>query len=385
MDIINIFFYMSITLVFYTYAIYPLVVFLISKAASTRNVEEVLINELPAVKLIITGHNISHLIKMKMETLSKLEYGGDLSFLFVLDGCTDDTQSQIESYMRKDNRIGFFSTARRNGKESAIKEALKSVDTDVLVFSDSDAILNPDCVEKLIYKLLQKGVGAVSGREIHEKKSDLGASQGQGLFYKYEEFVKKHLASFNSLPYVQGGNFAMYSFLYPENIESGCTQDGIIAFNIVANGYKVDYQPLAVSSEEYNLSNKEDFRRRIRTINRAFYSIIRSKYIFNPLKTGSYGLHVMSSRVFRWFTLYFLSIAFLTGIFSESDVINNITIIGAFLGAFLILLGGVGEKVGKRYKLTYFSYYFFYIHFAAAIAVFKVFLGKKTTTWKPSN
>ena len=158
--------------------------------------------------------------------------------MFVLDGCTDRTEAKIKDHVNKDNKypITIYSNPKRYGKEAAINGALDQVMTEVLVFSDADAILNNDCVERLVTRLMQDGIGAVSGREIHEKNSDEGASEGQGLFYKYEEFIKGKLTAVGSLPYIQGGNFAMMRKLYPQNIPEGCTQDGIIAFDVVRQG-----------------------------------------------------------------------------------------------------------------------------------------------------
>ena len=92
--------------------------------------------------------------------------------------------------------------------------------------------------------------------------------------------------------------------VYIQRIFRPCRQDGIIAFDVVLAGYKVAYESNAISTEEYNLSNNEDFQR-IRTISRAFYSILCRPAIFNPLKSGTYFYHILSGRLLRWLTLPF--------------------------------------------------------------------------------
>jgi cellulose synthase/poly-beta-1,6-N-acetylglucosamine synthase-like glycosyltransferase len=386
METTDVLFTLFVTLIIYTYLIYPLIIYIWGRFVKQKETIKK-IEKYPSVTLLIPGHNIHHLVKTKVENIMKQEYEGHLKFLFVLDGCTDSTEELLTELKNKNNPflLDIVSTKERNGKEAAIRVALEKVDTKVIVFSDSDAMLNPDCVQKLIEKLMQEGVGAVSGREIHRKSSEQGASEGQGLFYKYEEFIKKYLNNVGSLPYVQGGNFAMFKELYPEDIPLGCTQDGVIAFNVVSKGYRVSYEPKAISSEEYNLSNKEDFSRRVRTITRAFYSIICKPQVFNPLKTGSYFLHVLSGRIFRWFALFFALFTLFFGLCSESENIYYFTLGGFITWISLALVGYLTERKGKRIKLPYFVYYFSYIHLAAAIAVVKVCLGKRTSVWKPSN
>lgn len=375
-----------ITIIIYTYLLYPIFIYIYSRLIC-KNDNKQKIDNFPPVTFIIPGHNIRHLIDVKIDSIMKLEYEGDLNFLFVLDGCTDGTEELLNEYIKTNTPypINIYATSERNGKEAAIREALPEINTEVIVFSDSDALLQPDCVKELILKLMQDGVGAVSGREIHKKISNEGASEGQGLFYRYEEFLKTHLSKLGSLPYVQGGNFAMYRKLYPEEIPLGCTQDGIIAFDVVRKGYRVSYEPKAITSEEYNLTNKDDFSRRVRTITRALYSIICRPQILNPFKTGSYFIHIFSARIFRWFTVFFASFALVLGLSSANEFIFIFTILGMTIWLSLFILGYLSEKKQRRIKLAYFVYYFSYIHLAAAIAVINVLLGNRTAVWKPSN
>lgn len=386
MDIGKVIFIIGIVTVLHTYLIYPFILFLWNyikpKKITTRNLES-----FPDVTFLIPGHNIEHLLDIKIKNLMKVTYEGNLKYLFILDGCTDNTEQKIKKYISLNTKypIDIFINHKREGKEAAIRKALNMVKTEVIVFSDADAILDTNCVKQLVNTLMKENIGAVCGREIHTKINDKGASEGQGLFYKYEEFIKERLADIGSLPYIQGGNFAMLKSLYPKNIPPGCTQDGIIAFDVVLAGYKVAYESNAISTEEYNLSNNEDFQRRIRTISRAFYSILCRPAIFNPLKSGTYFYHILSGRLLRWLTLPILIISAIAGIFSKSSIIFYLSIIGTLLVLILVLLGYFFEKSNNRKKLPYFAYYFIYIHLAAMIAIIKVLYGSRTTTWNPSN
>ena len=386
MDIGQFIFIVGVFVVLHTYIIYPLILSVWNYLESDQTVTEELKNY-PDVTLLIPGHNIEHLIDRKINNLMEVNYEGNLRYLFVLDGCTDNTEEKIKKYMGLHSRyeIDICINPNRQGKEAAIKMAIENVKTEVIIFSDADAILDTNCVKYLVKNLMKNKIGAVCGREIHTKINNSGASEGQGLFYKYEEFIKERLANIGSLPYIQGGNFAMLKSLYPKEIPPGCTQDGIIAFDVVLSGYKVAYEPKAITSEDYNLSTKEDYERRIRTISRAFYSILCRPAIFNPLKSGTYFYHILSGRLLRWLTLPILIISAIAGIFSKSIIIFYLSITGTFLILLLTLFGYFFEKSNNRKKLPYFAYYFIYIHLAAMIAIIKVLSGSRTTTWNPSN
>lgn len=379
-------FWLGSILVLHTYIFYPIIILIWDKYFGETIIFHDVV-EFPPVTLLIPGHNIEHLIDSKIKNIMNLNYPGALSFLFVLDGCNDETEKKLKIHSKSNPRypLNIFTNPIREGKEAAIRKAITEVETDIMVFSDADAMLHEDCVERLVSSLLQPNVGAVCGREIHAKNNNHDASEGQGLFYTFEEFIKEKLTRIGSLTYIQGGNFAMYKDLYPKVIPSGCTQDGIIAFDIVLRRYKVVYEPRAVTTEEYNLSNTEDFNRRIRTISRAFYSIMCRPSVLNPFKVGSYFYHILSGRLLRWLTLPIMLITCVFGIIVENNIINWLVICGMMFCIFMVILGFFLEKIKKRMRLPYLIYYFVYIHFAAAIAVFKVIFGKRVTTWKPSN
>ena len=379
-------FWLGVFTVLHTYIFYPIIISIWCKYfGKTVKFNDVI--EFPPVTLLIPGHNIEHLIDLKIKNIMNLNYPGTLSFLFVLDGCIDGTEDKLKIHSKSNPRypINIFTNPVREGKEAAIRKAITVVETDIMVFSDADAMLHEDCVERLVSSLLQPNVGAVCGREIHAKNNAHDASEGQGLFYTFEEFIKEKLTRIGSLTYIQGGNFAMYKALYPKEIPSGCTQDGIIAFDVVLSRHKVVYEPRAVTTEEYNLSNSEDFNRRIRTISRAFYSIMCRPGILNPFKVGPYFYHILSGRLLRWLTLPIMFATGVVGLIVENNIINWLVICGTAFCTFMVIFGYLLEKIKKRMRLPYLVYYFIYIHFAAAIALFKVVLGKRVTTWKPSN
>ena len=377
-----------LSLIIYCYVAYPIAIWLIAKYFSAPSADCLpQITTMPDVTLLIPGHNIRHLISDKIENISKLRYDGKLRFLFVLDGCDDGSKELLESYCTRNTSrpIEIYANPQRVGKEVAVRNALENVTSKVLVFSDADAFLEPDCLHFLVQALMKNDVGAVSGREIHKKTSSEGASEGQSLFYKYEEFVKINLTKIGSLTYVQGGNFAMLRELYPENIPEGCTQDGIIAFDVVRKGYQVAYEPRAISREEYRLSNTEDFTRRVRTITRAFYSILCRPQVLNPNDTGWYCIHIFSGRVLRWFSMFLGGFAFTFLLASGNEIALILSIAGGATWLALSLLGLITESKKVRVKIPYLAFYLTYIHIAAAIAILHVMLGRKTLTWKPSN
>jgi biofilm PGA synthesis N-glycosyltransferase PgaC len=376
----------------YTYAGYPLVLWLRNRLIPVRYPGpecRTSPENWPDVSIVITMHNGAPLIEPKLSNIAGLEYPGNLSVHFVLDGCTDDTQKRIADATSRGYSIPVFvhPSSDRNGKEAAIREAMPSIPGPVLMFSDADAALASDCVPLLVEKLSEDGVGVACGQEFHETSDSSGAGTGQGLFYRYEHAVKLLQSRVTSQCYVQGGVFAMWKRLYPPRIPLGATQDGAIAFHTVLSGHRVAYVPNAHSREPYHVATSADFARRVRTVSRSFYSICCFPGIFLPWRCGTYGYHVLFARLLRWMVV---PIAVVANLLLILPVIHgNRLALGILvcelIWAILAFAGHRMEQQGRRWKLAYFCYYFSYIHLAAAMAVIRVLLGQRTAVWKPTN
>ena len=375
----------------YTYVGYPIVLWLMCFFVGHRRDESATLQNQevgwPEVSIVLTVHNASELIESKLANLAVIDYPGTVTVEFVLDGCTDYTEETIRRSIESGYRfpIHIRLQPNRQGKESAIRNALPDFSGQVLMFSDADAGLAPDAIRLLVEALMVKGVGVACGKEIHLTKS--GAGTGHGLFYRYEHAVKKMQATLTSLSYVQGGVFAMWKELYPPSIPLGATQDGAIAFHTVLSGKRVVYVDAAESREPYDIPASSDFSRRIRTVSRAFYSVLCFPQIFLPHRCGLYGFHVLSSRFLRWMTVPIAVIANLILIAPLLEGSKGAQFLFAMETGWLLLatIGFVVDVKGTRWRLPYFCYYFSYIHIAACIAVVRVLLGHRTVSWKPTT
>ena len=379
--------------VVYTYAGYPLLLWVAARVVGRRE-RPPEGEEHPPVAILITMHNGRDLIADKLESLRSTDYAGPVSVNFLLDGATDGSEDEIARFVAEHpdypHVVRAWPQPERNGKEAAIAATVPSIDEPILFFSDADATLDPDALRLMVDTLRRPGVGVVCGNEIHTSREATGAGDGQGLFYKYEGFVKRQQTRVTSLPYVQGGVFAMWRSLYPPSIRPGATQDGAIAFHCVLSGKRVAHQPAAVSREFYDLSVQADFARRVRTISRAMYAILCYPRLLWPPAAGLYGLHVYSSRVLRWMTVPIAvaaTVLLIPTLVSGSGwplVVAWAIIAAEIVFAGLAAIGWAMERAGRRSRLPYFCFYFANIHLAAALALAKTLTGQRVTTWKPT-
>jgi len=244
-------------LILYIYAGYPIVLKLATLLHARRDAEIPKDADWPTLSIVVTAHNAAHLIEEKLKNLSTIEYPGEMDVNFVLDGCTDQTAANVQEFSSLVPwNVRVVEAEHRNGKEVAIRNAMPNFQGEVLMFSDADAEMQPDAVLELVKKLKQQDVGVVCGRELHLSREKNSAGEGQGMFYRYEEHIKRMQEKCASMCYIQG----------PKEIPVGCTQDGIIAFDAILSGKRVAYQPAAISREYYDIDMKADFSRRVRML-----------------------------------------------------------------------------------------------------------------------
>lgn len=379
-------------LLFFVYFGYAFTVWLIAKLYRQWKGEDDIArfteDYFPDVMLLISLHNEENVLHEKLENTSKLTYSGKFNILFVLDGCTDGSEAIIREYIfqHKKSTWSIFNTKHRVGKERAIRLAIEKIETDILVFSDANSSFSPNLIDVFVRYLTVLGTGAVTGQERRLQKSPEDQKQGEGIYNRYNNWIKEQEDVFSSQTDVNGGIFAIWSKYLPETIPDGATQDGVIPLYLLLRQKKTAYAREAKSIEYYSLSPEEDFKRRIRTISRAFTSILEYSTVLNPLKTSFFGFQVIFHRMLRWF---FIPLALL-GLISNVCLINSGIIYKFAIGFQLIfyvaaLFGYLQEAIGKRLTLLYIPYYFMYIHIAAFIAVVGVIRGKRISLWEPST
>jgi biofilm PGA synthesis N-glycosyltransferase PgaC len=342
-------------------------------------------SSLPDVSLFIAAHNEGQVIAAKLENALALAYPRDrLEILVASDGSTDRTDEIVRGYAPRGVRLSAVSP--RRGKVAALNATVPLARGKVLVFSDADSTYEPDVLRKLVRNFADPRVGAVAGEEIRMPERGSGKGLGEGLYVRLDNRIKRLEAEINSMVMVNGGFFAIHKELYPY-IGEDLTHDATVPCHLFLKGYRTAYEPEAVSVEVYPLGAGEDFRRRLRTISRAFYSYLRVPQALNPLRTGLFALQVLFHRFVRWLVFPFLLLALGTNIALAPVGRLYAVALACQLAFYLCAVTGFLLDVGwgKRWRLFYVPYYFSYVFAAAFLAIVLALLGRRISTWEPTR
>ncbi len=152
------------SLLFLTYVEvgYPLLLWIMSKL---HGHELSVGNACPKVTILITAYNEEQVIRAKLENTLNLDYPRDrLQMIVASDGSTDRTGQIVLEFSAEG--VQLFQMPQRQGKVATLRAAESLITGDVVLFSDSNSMYEPDALRKLVRHFSDPKTGAVSGHEI---------------------------------------------------------------------------------------------------------------------------------------------------------------------------------------------------------------------------
>lgn len=384
-------FWTGLAIVFYTFIGYGILVFFLVKIKQlfkSKSLDNSKEKYEPEVTFVIPAYNEERWIADKIENSLALEYPVDkLHFLLVTDGSDDGTMDIIDNYdVPKGVSYRHFYKPERNGKIAAVERIMPEIKTQISVFTDANAMVNKEAIRNIVKHFADEKVGAVSGeKRIYQNKKGDATAAGEGIYWKYESFLKNLDAQFYSVIGAAGELFAIRTALSPKIPKDSIIEDFFLTMTIASRGYKIAYAPDAYAMESQSASVKEELKRKIRIAAGGFQSVTRLSRLFNIFKYGRLSFQFISRRVFRWF-LGPISLPLIL----MSNIILALqgntffqTLLFFHIGFYLLaLIGYLLEKRQLRLKALFVPYYFCVMHYAVYLGFFRFLRGKQSVLWE---
>jgi len=369
-------------LVFYTYLGYPLLIVLLAKFFPKARKVDVL--STPTVTWIVPCFNEEAVISSKIENLVALDYPKNkLEVILITDGSTDRTVEYAKSY--KDVKVLHQDT--RAGKAAAENRAMKFANGEIIVFNDANTMVSSKALKHMIKHYADPQVGGVSGAKgIIVDQKDTAASEGEGLYWKYESMIKNADSNFNSLMGAAGELVSFRSELVMDLPEDTILDDFMQSFNVLKQGFIMIYEPKAKAEETSSINVEEELKRKIRIAAGGWQSMSRLLYMLNIFRRPIQAWMYISHRVLRWsITAFTLPLLYLLNAFSlDSSSAFLITLfIGQSIFYFIALLAH--QFRDKSLPGPVLAIYYFVLMNYAVIVGFQRFIGgKQGGAWERS-
>jgi cellulose synthase/poly-beta-1,6-N-acetylglucosamine synthase-like glycosyltransferase len=375
-------------LVFYNYAGYALIVYLIN-CLKKRKTVPVASGSLPTVSFIVAAYNEEDCIEKKIINSLEQDYPADrIEFIFITDGSTDSTPEIIRNY----TTVQLLHTATRAGKSAALNRAVAAAQNDVLIFSDANTTLNKEATRNIARHYNQKDVGGVAG----EKKVLSGAATdathdagSEGAYWKYESFLKKIDSDFLTVVGAAGELFSVRRELYEPVPDQVILDDFLISMKIAQKGYRIVYEPQAYAMELPSFSIDEEKKRKIRIAAGGFQAMAMLPEALLFWKHPKLTFLYISHRVLRW-TLSPLCLvtAFVTALLLTlgSGKLLYTIIFGLQLLFYASgLLYRVFPVLGRKIAILKLPYYFIFMNTSVILGFIRFLRGKQAATWEKAK
>jgi cellulose synthase/poly-beta-1,6-N-acetylglucosamine synthase-like glycosyltransferase len=375
-------FYTPIALLAYQFVIFPLILFLFSRLRIEADYAEMPEDKLPSIAFVIAARNEEDVIAEKIENSLELHYPKDRLQIFVAaNGCTDDTVSIVQSYA---DRGVILLEYGEIGKTEAQNRAAKSCVQDIIVFSDANTPYAEDAVFELVKPFVDPLVGCVAGNHVYQDHGD-SRSATEGFFWnRIETFYKRAESATGGAIGAMGSIYALRRELYiplPNNVVHDFWEPVLIA----ARGYRTVFGEFAVCYERAEDPDlKIEYQRKLRIVQQAFYSLVRYRWILNPLKYPRLSWLIISHKLMRWLTPFFIAIPLMAGslrlVTGKGRMPELAYFVGMSLFGFLAVLGRGFGRTTPVPVLTP-AYYTLLMFFAAAKGIYTSFAGDQLSTW----
>ena len=104
-------------------------------------------------------------IARSLRSLLAVDYPADkLEIVAVDDGSTDNTLIELRGVEEEAaGRVRVISFVSNRGKRAAMAEGVRATDAEIIAFVDSDSVLEPDALRRLVQAFADREVGAVCG------------------------------------------------------------------------------------------------------------------------------------------------------------------------------------------------------------------------------
>ncbi|MBS1815515.1 MAG: glycosyltransferase [Acidobacteria bacterium] len=271
-------FWISLAVIVYTYAGYPVLMALLAKLRPRPWKRESL-NK--SVAIVMAVRNGEALLPWKINHLLSIDPQYVAEIIFVSDGSTDNTNELLRTI--SDPRAKFILLPQQVGKATALNHGIAAAHSEILLFTDIRPEIQSGAIASLVSNFADPRVGCVAGELIvrSTKAHDATTQNMGGLYWRYEQWMRNCEAAFDSPVGVYGGFYAARRALVSPAPDGLILDDMFHPLNIIRQGYRSVVDRSAVVIDIWPASTGGEFRRKVRTLAGNFQLLTAAPWVLS--------------------------------------------------------------------------------------------------------
>ena len=362
----------------YAFVGYPLVAALLA-AAGRRSVARAEIQ--PRVTVVIPAYNEADCIEATVRNKLAQSYPAELLDILVVSDASEDGTDEIVNAIG-DPRVRLIRQEPRRGKTAGLNMAVAEAEGEIIVFSDANSLYESNAIERLVNNFADPRVGYVTGKMLYQNRDGSLVGDGCTGYMRYENALRAWESDIGSVVGVDGGVDAVRRSLY-QPMRPDQIPDFVLPLSVVANNYRVVYEPEAVLREDALTEGGAEFRMRVRVTLRSLWALRDMRRLFNPFRYGLFAFQIFSHKLLRY-TAFLPLLALMPlniALVQEGPVYAART-----RGASLVLSarGGRWSRI-LRSRICALPWYFVLVNAASGVAFSRFLRGHKQVLWQPRH
>jgi cellulose synthase/poly-beta-1,6-N-acetylglucosamine synthase-like glycosyltransferase len=248
---------------------------------------------------------------------------------------------------------------------------------ELVVFSDANAIYEPDALLKLARNFADTQVGCVTGEARYVDSGRRASDMGERVYWDYEILIKRLETALGSMVGGDGAIYAIRKSLWRE-LPENAINDFLNPLQIVEAGWRAVYEPEAICYEETAGGVRREYRRRVRIVSRSWRAVFQARGVLNPFKVGLFAWSLISHKMLRWLSGIFAAIAVAAAGFEFGYIVKHdpvLTLSVAAPATAVLTLTSQGRR------LVALLAYFAAIYSASFVGVVKGSFGRVSGVW----
>jgi cellulose synthase/poly-beta-1,6-N-acetylglucosamine synthase-like glycosyltransferase len=372
-------FWLSVGLIVYEYAGHPALLFLLARVRRRMWLQ----NDVSlSVAIFISAFNEEKGIERKIRNLLEQDYQGAYAIVVSSDGSTDRTAEIVRSF--DDPRIVLHDFKKNRGKATMQNEIIPTLLHEVVIFSDATSVWPKDALRNIVRNFADSAVGCVAVDLCFVSEHDGVVEKGQGAYWRYERFLRRHGALVGTNIVASGTTYAIRRSLF-RPIRSDIAEDLSNPLQIAMTGHRVVFDSDVIVEERSSSTHASEIRMRKRIAVRNVTGLASYVKFLNPRHGfAAYQLFVHKYlRVFCWVPML---VALVTNYLLRHEFAYSGLLIGQGAIYILALVGYVtGSKRTPGSRFTYLPYYFVLLNYACMMGLVQYATGVRRPTWAPDR
>ncbi|MBF8807265.1 MAG: glycosyltransferase [Enterococcus lacertideformus] len=334
----------------------------------------------PTVTILIVAHNEEQVILDKLKNVCALDYPNEkIEIIVASDHSTDRTNQIVEQFIQENPKrdIHLYPTQQRDGKTNAQNEAVRIAKNEIIVFTDTNAMIDPLAIEKLVDGLAQTDVCYVTGRLIY-KNTQQQISQSESTYWDMDVRIR---SIESQLQTITAGNGALYACWRADYIEVPVIEshDSALPRYFALQNKRALAIDDAFVYEKAGETKEDEFKRKVRMNRLILPAIMPDFRILNILKYKWYTFFYFGHRTCRY-TLWLNHLLLLASNFLllPTGIFYQVTFFGQLL---FYLIGNIVLLKNSKNKYLSISAYYLLTIYAQLVGVYNSLTGKNKPYW----